>query len=244
MPPGNRRNYYRIMHVQKDAPVEIIKSSYRTLMQKLKMHPDLGGDHWNAALINEAYAVLSDPEKREAYDLQLAEIERTTDLTVEEPPPRRQPEEEEPAPSVAPNRCAFCQTPHHHVNDISPDQLCSECGSPLCPSEPPDHDASWMRAVDRFPKDRAMAFYTRWPQAKAHTGRVQDISLTGMQFACTTRVGKHQFIKIQCDICTAIARVVYCRANPEADAGGWLVGVEFFTQRFQRSRGAFVSAHA
>ena len=40
----NRRNYYRILHVQPDAPTEIIKSSYRTLMQKLRMHPDLGGD--------------------------------------------------------------------------------------------------------------------------------------------------------------------------------------------------------
>ena len=64
----NRRNYYRILHVQPDAPVEIIKSSYRTLMQKLKAHPDLGGDEWNAALINEACAVIIDPEKRAAYD--------------------------------------------------------------------------------------------------------------------------------------------------------------------------------
>ena len=56
----NRRNYYRILHVQPDAPTEIIKSSYRTLMQKLRMHPDLGGDQWNATLINEAYQTLMD----------------------------------------------------------------------------------------------------------------------------------------------------------------------------------------
>ena len=30
----NRRNYYRILHVQQDAPVEIIKTSYRTLMHR------------------------------------------------------------------------------------------------------------------------------------------------------------------------------------------------------------------
>ena len=62
----NRRNLYRILHVQPDAPEEIIRSSYRTLMTKLRRHPDLGGDHFTATLINEAYAVLSDPEKRAA----------------------------------------------------------------------------------------------------------------------------------------------------------------------------------
>ncbi len=64
----NRRNYYRLLQVQPDAPVQVIKASYRALMQKLKYHPDLGGDEWNATLINEAYAVLSDSLKRAAYD--------------------------------------------------------------------------------------------------------------------------------------------------------------------------------
>src|SRR5215217_439887 len=66
--PRNRRNYYRIMHLQPDAPAEIIKSCYRTLMSTMRRHPDLGGDHETAALINEAYETLSDPSKRAAYD--------------------------------------------------------------------------------------------------------------------------------------------------------------------------------
>ncbi len=73
MSRANQRNYYRILHVQPDAPLQIIKSSYRTLMQKLKQHPDLGGEHANAALINEAYAVLTDPVKRAAYDQTLTQ---------------------------------------------------------------------------------------------------------------------------------------------------------------------------
>ncbi len=67
----NKRNYYRILHVQPDAPVELIKMSYRTIMQKLKKHPDLGGDEWDASVINEAYAVLSDKKLRAAYDTRL-----------------------------------------------------------------------------------------------------------------------------------------------------------------------------
>jgi DnaJ-class molecular chaperone len=65
---NNRRNFYRILHVQPEAPFEIIKASYRSLMTKLKVHPDLGGDHESAVLINQAYAVLSDPKKRKQYD--------------------------------------------------------------------------------------------------------------------------------------------------------------------------------
>ena len=64
----NRRNYYRILQVQPDAPLEIIRASYRTMMRDLMQHPDFGGDHWNASIINEAYDVLSDNDKRAEYD--------------------------------------------------------------------------------------------------------------------------------------------------------------------------------
>ena len=66
-----RRNHYRLLHVQPEAPQEVIKASYRTLMTRMRMHPDLGGSHEEAALINEAYAVLSDPERRAEYDRHL-----------------------------------------------------------------------------------------------------------------------------------------------------------------------------
>lgn len=64
----NKRNYYRVLHLQPDAPQAMIKTAYRTIMQKLKAHPDLGGDEWNASLINEAYETLSNTVKRKAYD--------------------------------------------------------------------------------------------------------------------------------------------------------------------------------
>ncbi len=63
-----RRNYYRTLNVQPDASLDIIKNNYRTLLQKLRLHPDLGGKSWNAVIINEAYNTLRDPIKRAAYD--------------------------------------------------------------------------------------------------------------------------------------------------------------------------------
>jgi curved DNA-binding protein CbpA len=68
---NNRRNYYRILQVQPDAPHEIIRASYRTLMKELKAHPDFGGEHSSAYLINEAYETLSDRGKRAEYDKKL-----------------------------------------------------------------------------------------------------------------------------------------------------------------------------
>ena len=55
---AERRNLYRLLYVQPEAPVEIIKASYRTLMSVLRLHPDLGGDHERAARVNAAYEVL------------------------------------------------------------------------------------------------------------------------------------------------------------------------------------------
>jgi hypothetical protein len=66
-----RRNFYRILHLQPDAPSEVVRTNFRTLMQKLGMHPDLGGDHASAAQLVEAYATLSDPALRETYDDEL-----------------------------------------------------------------------------------------------------------------------------------------------------------------------------
>lgn len=70
---SNRRNYYRILRVQPDASAAVIRSNYRTLLQKLKLHPDLGGDDWNASLINAAYDTLRNPAKRKQYDEDLLE---------------------------------------------------------------------------------------------------------------------------------------------------------------------------
>jgi len=65
---ANQPNYYRILQVQPDAPVEVIRHNYIVLFQKMRMHPDLGGNNNNAAMINVAYETLRHPEKRAAYD--------------------------------------------------------------------------------------------------------------------------------------------------------------------------------
>ncbi len=62
-------NYYRILGVKPDVEQQAIKAAYRRLARRY--HPDVAKVK-NAAerflLIQEAYAVLSDPDKREQYD--------------------------------------------------------------------------------------------------------------------------------------------------------------------------------
>ncbi|OIN88961.1 hypothetical protein AUJ40_02780 [Candidatus Berkelbacteria bacterium CG1_02_42_45] len=60
---------YKILGVEKNASTEEIKKAYRKLA--LKYHPDRGGSEEDARKfkeINEAYQVLSDPQKRAQYD--------------------------------------------------------------------------------------------------------------------------------------------------------------------------------
>ncbi len=64
------RDYYQILGVPKDADEKAIKAAYRKLARKY--HPDVAENKAEAAAkfkeINEAYEVLSDPDKRRKYD--------------------------------------------------------------------------------------------------------------------------------------------------------------------------------
>jgi curved DNA-binding protein len=63
------RDYYKVLGVPRDAAADDIKKAFRKLARKY--HPDVSKEKDAEAHmkdVNEAYAVLSDPEKRAAYD--------------------------------------------------------------------------------------------------------------------------------------------------------------------------------
>src|SRR5437867_2974727 len=81
------RDYYETLGVSKTASEDEIKSAFRKLARK--HHPDVAKDKKAAEEkfkeINEAYEVLSDPEKRRRYDQLGANWKAGADFT---PPPQ------------------------------------------------------------------------------------------------------------------------------------------------------------
>lgn len=66
---ANKRDYYEVLGLQKGASDAEIKKAYRTLAKKY--HPDMNKEADAEARfkeINEAYEVLSDPQKKASYD--------------------------------------------------------------------------------------------------------------------------------------------------------------------------------
>jgi DnaJ-class molecular chaperone len=65
-----KRDYYEVLGVPKNADADTLKKAYRTLAKKY--HPDMHPGDKDAEEkfkeASEAYAVLSDPEKRKQYD--------------------------------------------------------------------------------------------------------------------------------------------------------------------------------
>ena len=65
-----KRDYYEVLGLNKGASEEEIKKAFRSLAKKY--HPDMNpGDATAEAKfkeVNEAYEVLSDPEKKSRYD--------------------------------------------------------------------------------------------------------------------------------------------------------------------------------
>ena len=59
-------NPYKILGVNKNASQDEIKNAFRE--KALKYHPDKGGDEEKFKQINEAYSMISDPNKRSHYD--------------------------------------------------------------------------------------------------------------------------------------------------------------------------------
>ncbi len=229
----NRRNYYRILHVQQDAPEEIIRSSYRTLMTKLRHHPDLGGDHFTATVINEAYAVLSDPGRRAAYD----EAWRTAAGPEVASAESRQGEHQAAAESLA--VCQFCGAAHGFRGHIHGSATCTTCNTPLAPAIR-DRLEPGQRAVRRIRRRLPLSYFTGWPAKGPHPGELRDLSLHGLRFATHAAVPIGKLLKVDCEALVALVRVVACDEGSERD-WRWLIRGVYVTVRFRRPRGGFVA---
>src|SRR5215469_14402257 len=84
--------YYTVLGVPRDASTAMVKTRYRELIREV--HPDAlpnASNYWKQQAeertkdLNEAYKVLSDPEKRRLYDQQLDAYFRTQTTQASNP---------------------------------------------------------------------------------------------------------------------------------------------------------------
>jgi curved DNA-binding protein CbpA len=236
---NNRRNYYRILQVQPDAPLEIIRASYRTLMRELKQHPDLGGDNFNASLLNEAYETLSDPARRAAYDEKI-EVHRFARG-------KKRSEGDGAASSAAVNpaaanfstaQCPFCKT---HLKDyVTAGGLCPKCKTPLPESKKGDSNDTNRRALARIKRKSSISFSCSW-QEGPQKGIMIDLSLDGMRFLCSKKLKPGTVLRIATPQFTACGLVTNLHIENANSKMPYSVGVSFVSIDFEETKGAFIS---
>jgi len=222
-----RRNHYRILHVQPEAPPEVIKSSWRALMSRL--HPDRGGDHEHAALLNAAYAVLSDPEQRRRYDQTLRRPARGATAVFDA------------TDWLSARVCPFCR--HAFAGAAAPGLRCSACDSPLGPPPAVPQAGSELigrRRGERFARD--VDSRLRLPaEAGERLVRLRDLSLTGLALVSAARIPIGTPLRLTADTFDTVAITVACRAALPV----FTVHARLLTLQLLRSgRGVYVNARA
>jgi curved DNA-binding protein CbpA len=224
----NRRNYYRILQVQPDAPPEIIRASYRTLMKELKRHPDLGGSTSEASILNEAYETLCDPERRAAYDGKLF-----LQFTKQSVSATRRP--------VAPMLCPICRRPLSRKPE--PGDVCRTCQTPLQPERPQSPEKPNSRKLERTRSSKPISYYSNWP-GKPGKGKMIDFSPKGMRFLCGEKLSPDSILKISSELFEASGTVTNVSEEVSGGERYYAVGVCFLAVHFAESRGTFLSTSA
>jgi len=249
----NRRNHYRVLHVQADAPVEVIKASWRTLMSRLRQHPDLGGSHAQAVMVNEAWAVLGDPDRRAAYDLQRRQV--TAALLAGDGgrsalSPASQPGAEVQRAALPTFHCPLCT--QAFAGPLRPDSRCTQCHSPLASlpgsglqgqdlpaHELPTHDLPARRGAVRRDQSHVALVHVGWP-SPALPVRWRDLSLTGLSFYAPQALPIGQRLRLIDSALEGVVEVVGCRAQGRV----FTVHARLLTALLMQATGVFVSAQA
>ncbi len=217
----DRRNYYRLLHVQPDAPDVVIKAAYRALMAM--HHPDRGGSAATAALLNEAWAVLGHPAARRAYDAkraarvdamkaraaavqavdQLAVRRQGGAATVPVTPPMASDTRDELT-------CPFC------TRDTRRGLRCRHCRAPLAAVSAPAPRRSTSggerRRLPRVSRADWVRLY-RTPQGPGLSVRLRNLSFAGVGFFVGTALRPGQRMRLVGEAFDVVIDVLSCRAE-------------------------------
>lgn len=239
--PANRRNLYRVLHVQPEAPLEVIRASWRTLMART--HPDLGGRHAEAALINAAWEVLGDPVRRAAYDLELrrhidagrdaaAGMGAQTDFGAFAHGHQRGRDA-----GVA---CPLCAQPV--PPEVLPHSRCVRCDAPLATLPLPGrlpNELLGRRGATRRDRGDSVLLRVGWPSPDL-PACWRDLSLTGLSIWTPVPLQTGQRFHLIDPVLELVGEVVGCRPQGRLHS----VHARLLTLMPKRPTGVFVAATA
>ena len=226
----NRRNYYRLLHVQADAPPAVVKAAYRALIRV--HHPDAGGDHLLATMLNEAYAVLSDESRRSSYDAKRAlrpgrtagEASRTS---------------RDGAADVVRHCCAFCRLALPTI--VRTETRCLRCRAPLASARRDEstRKLAERRGLPRVSKSDWGTLRTSWPGEPTDV-RMRDLSLDGISIYSGNPLVVGTTLRIVAEAADVVADLVSCRRVAKV----FTLHARLVTAIFASSTGGFVSTRA
>lgn len=214
----NGSDYYRILQIQPDAPAPLIHSSYRTLVRRA-LNDSPGNDE--IARLDAAYAVLSDPQRRAAYDIERAGQSRA-----------------EAGPA---GTCLFCGAPHGIERMFARDDECARCASPLYPAERHRLEYSGQRILGRIQLRHPISIWTQFHRDAPIAGEMRNLSLNGIGLASSVPFEVNQVVRVDCTELRAIGRI----AHAEPSTNGpfpFSAGLEFVTLLLRSSGGLFSSS--
>ena len=248
------------MQVQPDAAPEVIKASYRALMQKLKFHPDLGGDQWNAVVVNEAYSVLSNPVRRAAYDAEQGvqmmgggagnrassdgyhdtDAANTdwggTDADAAQP---------HSTPAFESMLCVLCHQLTTVASAMPGPARCRVCRSPLMRVDAARAEDPGKRALPRLERSAPVRYLRTYRDGSTQVcqAELENLSPQGMRLSTEHALSIGEVLRVECQLLTAVARVVVSRVSGDLRAHH-IVGIEFITVDFIRQQGSLFASQA
>jgi curved DNA-binding protein CbpA len=222
-------------------------------MSTMRRHPDLGGDHETAALINEAYETLSDPAKRAVYDearaakAMRASIRADRDSRTASGADSDEDSDSEVAATAGQARkardlvprCPFCR--HAVMRRMAREPRCERCQAPLRPVSVPQTPRAEgeRRGIPRVSKADWAVLHLVARDAGLDV-RLRDLSPDGISIFSGRALPMHQRIRIRNPQLDVIADVVACRRAGTV----FTVHAVLVTAYYPHDTGVFVSATA
>ena len=229
-------DYYHILHVHPQANREVIKASYRTLMQKLKHHPDLGGDEAEAARINKAYTVLHNPRQRAAYDKLVAlGLEPFSGAKANSTKPVVAAKEKSAQPNAQTNTSAAVEIKAKNGRA----QLVASAYGSAAHTRRTDIKISQRDSVRKL-TSLGIRIELVDSNNKKHSAKIKNISATGLYLWLPALLRVGETVRLDNADLKAVAEVVRCKNA----ALGYHYGLKFVSVERRQVIGGFVSASA